>query len=188
MNKVFIVGIAGGSAGGKSTFANKLKEKLNNRNTVVLPMDSYFKADSERAIVNAPITKKPYRDDNHPSSFDLGKLKQDLNEIKQSGKAEVIIIEGLLTLWDDELASIADLKLFIDCRPDERIVRRLKRNMARGLTFDQISDVYLDLVRYRHDEYVEPSKWKADLIINGSSYSEKALQIIANHIIISTSD
>ena len=70
----------------------------------------------------------------------------------------------------------------MECRPDERIVRRLRRNMQRGLSFDEIADVYLDLVRYRHDEYVEPSKWQADLIINGSNPSERALELVTSYV------
>ena len=87
-----------------------------------------------------------------------------------------------MTLWDEEIVEQLDLRLYVDCRPDERIVRRLKRNMKWGLTFDQIADVYLDMVRYRHDEYVEPTKWRADLIINGSNPSEKGIQLIANYV------
>ena len=94
----------------------------------------------------------------------------------------MVIIEGLLTLWDQEIAEQLDLRLFVDCRPDERIVRRLRRNMGWGLAFDEIANVYLDLVRYRHDEYVEPSKWHADLIINGSAPSETALRLIADSV------
>ncbi|MDU1854718.1 MAG: uridine kinase, partial [Clostridium baratii] len=93
---------------------------------------------------------------------------------------DVIILEGLLTLWDEEIYSLLDLKLFVDCKADERIVRRLKRNMEWGLTFDDISNVYLDMVRYRHDEYVEPTKWKADLILNGSTISKVSIEAITS--------
>jgi uridine kinase len=79
-----------------------------------------------------------------------------------------------LVLWDEEILSMLDLKLYVDCRPDERIVRRLRRNMTWGLSFDEIASVYLDMVRYRHDEYVEPTKWRADFILNGSKPSELA--------------
>lgn len=64
---------------------------------------------------------------------------------------------------------------------DERIVRRLKRNMQWGYTFDEIADVYLDLVRTRHDMYVEPSRWKADLVINGSGCTDNALAVLASY-------
>lgn len=182
MEKPFVIGIAGGSAGGKSTFSKNLKNALCDLEILELSMDSYFRSEEERPTAEAPITGKIYRDDNHPTSFDLAKLKQDLEEAVKNNGFQVIIIEGLLTLWDKEIYEQLDLKLFVDCREDERIVRRLKRNMKWGLTFDEIADFYLDMVRYRHDEYVEPTKWRADFIINGSNPSETALRIIADHI------
>ena len=102
----------------------------------------------------------------------------DLKAAAAGGSYDVVIIEGLLTLWAREVYDKLDLRLFVECRADERIVRRLRRNMARGLSFDEIADVYLDLVRYRHDAYVEPSKWRADLILNGSNPSGRALEIL----------
>ena len=75
MKKAYVIGIAGGSASGKSTFAKKLKEALEGLSVAELPMDSYFKPAEARQTVKAPITGKSYRDDNHPSSFDLPKLK-----------------------------------------------------------------------------------------------------------------
>lgn len=182
MKKAYVVGIAGGSASGKSTIAKKLEGMLEGLNVLVIPMDTYFKPAEERAMVNAPITGKIYRDDNHPTSFRLPELKQDLSEAIDGGEVQVIILEGLLTLWDNEIYDKLDLRLFLECRPDERIVRRLRRNMARGLTFDEIADVYLDMVRYRHDEFVEPSKWRADFILNGSNPSEVAFKILVDHI------
>lgn len=182
MKKAITIGIAGGSAGGKSTFAERLKNALSEFDVCVLSMDAYFKPPEERAVAEAPITEKPYRDDNHPSSFKLDELRRDFAKIVYDGHTQVVIVEGLLTLWDKELEKQLDLRLFVDCRPDERIVRRLKRNMGWGLTFDEISNVYLDMVRYRHDEFVEPTKWRADLIINGSNPSEKSIQIITNYV------
>ena len=182
MAKAFVVGIAGGSASGKSTFCEQLENALAGHNIIIFHMDHYFKPKDMRPYVNAPITKKMYMDDNHPTTVDLSLLKKDLSTAINDDSAEIIIVEGLLTLFDDEICQQLDLKLFIECRADERIVRRLKRNMERGLTFDEISNVYLDMVRYRHDEYVEPSKWKADLILNGSMFSDKALEIIVGAI------
>jgi len=182
MQKTFVVGIAGGSASGKSTFSHALEQKLDGLKAKNFHMDSYFKGKKDRPYSESPISGKMYVDDNHPLTMDLPKLNQDLTEAIESNLYDVIIVEGLLTLWDKAIYSKLDLKLFVDCRADERIVRRLKRNMQWGLTFDQISEVYLDLVRFRHDEYVEPTKWKADFILNGSVPSEKALLIIADHI------
>lgn len=182
MKKTFIVGIAGGSASGKSTFSDLLEASLVNFKVMVVHMDSYFKPENQRPHSQAPITKKEYIDDNHPETMDLPRLRDDLSLAANENTYDVIIVEGLLTLYDDEICNMLNLKLYVDCQPDERIVRRLKRNMEWGLSFEQIADVYLDMVRYRHNEYVEPSKWKADFIINGSKHSEKALAIISKAI------
>ena len=167
MKKPFVICIAGGSASGKSTFADKLESVLSYRNIALFHMDAYFKPENERPAAVSPTNGKTYRDDNHPDSFRLEAL---LRDVKNAAGTEsgFVIVEGLLTLWYKPLRELADLKIFIDCRADERIVRRLKRNMTWGLTFDEIADVYLALVRFRHDEYVEPSREYADLVIDGS--------------------
>ena len=181
MSKTFTIGIAGGSASGKSTFANILEKRLANLKVKVIHMNDYFKEPDKRPVSKGHINGKEYRDDNHPLTMDLPKFAIDL-EIVQQEEYDVIIAEGLLTLSDDTICNLLDLKLFVDCRNDERIVRRLKRNMEWGLTFDEISEIYLNLVRYRHDEYVEFSKWRADLIINGVNISDNACDIIEQTI------
>ncbi len=182
MAKTVIVGIAGGSASGKSTFAEELREALEGLRVCMLHMDAYFKAPEERPVAEAPVTGKSYRDDNHPDTVALERLKGDLAQAARCGKYQVIILEGLLTLWERDICERLDLRLYVECRPDERIVRRLRRNMGWGLSFDEIADVYLDLVRYRHDEYVEPSKWQADFILNGSRPSKRALEAVVLYI------
>lgn len=182
MKKPYVIGIAGGSSSGKSTFTKTLEAALDGLTLLVIHMDSYFKPAEQRPLSTAPITKKQYVDDNHPLTMDLPKLGFDLETAISHNQHDVIIVEGLLTLWDDNIYGKLDLKLFVDCRADERIVRRLKRNMTWGLTFDQISDVYLDLVRYRHDEFVETSKWRADVILNGSNPSDITLEMVAAYV------
>jgi len=176
MSNSFIIGIGGGSASGKSTFAEQLKAAL--PNAQLIHMDSYMKPTDKLPRAQSPINGKPYPDYNHPQSWDLPKLHKDLVK----AKAQVIIIEGALALHDPVVLEQLNLKLFVDCRADERVVRRLRRNMTRGMGFDEIADFYLDLVRYRHDEYVEPSKWRADMIINGSGDFQTAIEIIARCI------
>lgn len=182
MKKPYVIGIAGGSASGKSYLCDKLERSLKDLKVEVIHMDDYFKQETQRPYSKAFISDRMYVDDNHPQTMDLPQLSSDLEKLLEQGGMDVIVIEGLLTLWDKNIYEKLDLKLFVDCRADERIVRRLKRNMQWGLTFDEISNVYLDMVRYRHDEYVEPSRWRADIIFNGSHFSEKALDVIVNHI------
>ena len=181
MKRPFVVGISGGSASGKSTFCNVLEGALSTLRIKTFHMDDYFKPEEKRPYAEAPITGNMYVDDNHPETIDLLQMKADMdNGLKED--YDVVIVEGLLTLWDKEIYSRLDLKLFVDCRSDERIVRRLRRNMDWGLKFDEISNVYLDLVRYRHDEYVEPTKWKADIILNGSCSSKLAVAAVVGLI------
>ena len=115
MGKAFVIGIAGGSASGKSTLAEKLKEALPSLELCLMHMDSYFKPAEERAMIEAPVTGIPYRDDNHPSSFHLAELRQDLTEAIGNGQYQVILVEGLLTLWDKEILELLDLRLFVEC-------------------------------------------------------------------------
>lgn len=182
MKKVYVIGIAGGSASGKSTFCDTLEKSLEGLKVKAIHMDSYFKPENRRPYSEAPVTGAMYVDDNHPETMDLPRLANDLRQMINENIYDVAIVEGLLTLYDKEIYRMLDLKLFVDCRPDERIVRRLKRNMQWGLSFDEISGVYLDLVRYRHDEYVETSKWKSDFILNGSSPSNQTLSIISSYV------
>lgn len=177
MDTCYVIGIAGGTAGGKSTFCEQLGKLLECQglNTVEIHLDDYFKPESERPVSAAPVSGKEYIDDNHPDTMDLKRVYSDIRSYMNSGKYDVIIAEGLLTLWDKNIYELLDLKLYVDCPADERIIRRLKRNMSWGRNFEEISEVYLDLVRYRHNEYVEPTKWKADFIINGTTAADKAV-------------
>ncbi len=160
----YIVGITGGSASGKSTFTDVLAEKLGGMNVRVFHMDDYFKPYGELPRSVSPISGKVYADYNHPDSFYIERLREDV----ASAEEDIVIVEGLLVLWDPVIQEMSDLKIFVDCPADERIVRRIRRNMMWGLSFDEIAEVYLDLVRFRHAEFVEPSKIYADLTVNGS--------------------
>lgn len=182
MKTPYIAGISGGTASGKTTFTNWLETQLTGFDVRVFHMDGYFKPDSVRPKAAAHVTGKVYFDDNCPETIYHEKLREDIAKAVQEGP-DVILVEGLFALWYDWLYAQLDLKLFIDCDADERIVRRLRRNMAqRGLSFEEIAGVYLDMVRYRHQQYIEPTKWRADLILNGSTPSETANRLVAGHI------
>ena len=145
-NKIFVAGIAGGSASGKSTLCEKLEGELREYKVAVIHMDSYFKPERERPRPKtaAFVTGREYADDNHPESLDLRGLERDMIDIvsKNENGHDILIAEGLLTLWDDTICNLLDLKIFVDCKPDERIVRRLRRNMQWGLSFDEIGRLF----------------------------------------------
>ncbi len=186
MNTPFIIGIAGGSASGKTVFCRALIEALSGHNIKVFEMDDYFKEQAPKS--KAPITGKIYDDYQNPDGIDLQRMKNELFDAKE----DIVIVEGLFTLADEDIHRRLDLKLYIDCQADERIVRRLKRYQTEGgfdedflknETFGWLSDYNLDLVRYRHDEYIEPSKWRADIILNGSMPSERALEMVKGYVL-----
>lgn len=178
----YLIGIAGGTASGKSTFSDYLEKQLQEYRIMVFHMDSYFKPKEIRPKAKAHVSGKVYLDDNCPETIHHERLRRDL-EAARDEHYDFILVEGLFALWYEWLYEMLDIKLFIDCQADERIVRRLRRNMAeRGLSFDEISEVYLDMVRYRHEQYIEPTKWRADFILNGSSPSFLANDILVDFL------
>ncbi len=184
-HRAYIIGIAGGSASGKTTLSSFLCNCLNEigiRVTVV-SMDSYYFPEEKLPRVKGCVDEgKIYLDYNHPDSFDVELLNRDIDSFRSSDEFDVIIVEGLLVLHEKDILKKLDLKVFVDCSADERIVRRIRRNMKWGHTFDNIADVYIDLVRFRHDEYVEPTKRAADIIINGSMPFDKPCDILVEYL------
>lgn len=182
-HKPIIIGIAGGSASGKHRIAGTLSKTLSGSvsKVKILCMDTYFKKPLPKCT--APFSGREYDDYNHPQSVNIKKLLTDIKHFLQTKEFDVIIVEGLLTLQNSNLRKLFDLKVFVDADADERIARRLRRNMKeRGLSFDEIADYYLDSVRFRHQEFVQPSKWYADIIMNGSQWSNTAIEMLANWI------
>jgi uridine kinase len=169
-SKPYVVGIAGGTCSGKSTLSDRLEEALkNDYKVIVFHMDKYFKRPSPTSI--APITRIEYVEHNHPDSIDLDLLYTDFFtavEDRSENMADIILIEGLFSLYLDKIRNVLDLKVFVDLKSDERIVRRIKKFMQWGQTMEEITNRYLDTVRYRHDELIEPSRWHADIVINGT--------------------
>lgn len=177
--KTLVVGIAGGSASGKSTICSYIEEHLKDIKIASIHVDDYYK--DIRPNIIAPITEAVYEDFNHPDSINFENLLDDLNDLKKQD-FQVILIEGLMVLYKYEIRCKLDLKIFVDCQSDERLVRRIKRNLEWGESFDEITSVYLDAVRYRYNEFVEPSRWHADIILNGSKCPEKGIQVIIQWI------
>lgn len=181
MKKTFIVGVAGGSGSGKTTFSMELLKKCKGYNVKLIRMDDFFKPEEELPTYAFSSKETIYRDYNHPDSFFMDAFVEEVKSCTENG-FDVVILEGLLVLWEERIFDLLDLKIYIDCNADERIVRRIKRNMTWGLSMEEITKVYLDSVRYRHNEYVEPTKWRADIIINGAAPFNKALDVITFHI------
>jgi len=167
MSKVYTVGIAGGTCSGKTTLTTKLEAELSKEYKVTaFYMDKYFKA--EKPTVIAPVTRIEYPEFNHPDSLELERLKEDFDRAVNGENGEnIVLIEGLFALYLDFIREKLDLKVFVDLKSDERLVRRIKRFTAMGNSFDDVTNRYIDTVRFRHDELIEPTRWYADIVING---------------------
>jgi len=178
--KPFVVGIAGGTCSGKSTLIDRLRDKLSADCTVaVIKMDAYYKRPGITTI--APITRIEYAEHNHPDALRMADIRTDLRAAIADTSNDVVLIEGLFCLYDDEIRSMLDLKVFLDLQSDERMYRRILRWLDRQ-SMAEIADRFLDTVRYRHAELVEPSRWHADIVINGTLDANRGLEVLYTFI------
>jgi len=179
--KPFVVGIGGCSQSGKTTFTNALVEVLHNVRVAVIHFDDYHKPADKRPQSVASHTKITYMDSNLPESFDLPGLRSDLIQKIEQNEVDIIIIEGTMILYDEVIDKLLDLRLYVDIRPDERAIRYVEA-YADCQGYDFIRNSYLDLARYRMEEYVEPTKWKADVILNGAMKSDHAVAMVRAYL------
>lgn len=180
--KPYVVAVAGGTCSGKSTLADRLGDLFTgSRRLLVMHMDSYFKKDPPTTI--APITRKEYVEHNSPDTLELDRMYADFQQATAQGAPyELVIIEGLFALYLDPIRERADLKIFVDLESDERMARRIVKHMEWGQTYQQVTQRYLDTVRFRHNELIEPTRWHADMILNGVLDSHMGTEIAANYI------
>jgi len=198
---VQIILIAGGSASGKTTVAHKIaNEMLADKSVIHLSMDNYYKdlshlSQEERRKVNF----------DHPNSFDVDLLVEQLKELKKRHAIEVpvydfstnnrtqktvhvepvdvIILEGILTLHIERVRQFGDIKLFIKTADDIRFIRRLNRDVKeRGYTLDYVVDQYLTTVKPMHDIFVTPSIDFADVIIPYYEGNDVAIDLVATKV------
>ena len=179
MKKPYVVGIAGGTCSGKSTAVERLANRFSARSVTIINMDKYFRHPGITTI--APITGIEYAEHNHPDALNLDSLYTDFNAALD-GPPDIVFIEGLFALYLPDIRNRLDLKIFVDLKSDARLVRRIRRFSERGQGFDEITDRYIDTVRFRHDELIEPTRWHADIIINGTLDSGIGLDIIECHL------
>ena len=187
MKKAYILGIAGGTQSGKSTFANELEKTLKGIKLKIFHIDHYHKPKDEWPLAKSPVTNIIYNDANQPESFDISKLRLDIENENLKKEVDLIIVEGTMILYDEEIFKMLDLKLYVETRADERAIRYIDL-YSQYHGHDFIKNSYLDLVRYRMDEYVEFTKWKADIMINGSMKSEQAVEIIKTFLLTQISN
>lgn len=200
MNKPLLIGITGGTGSGKSTVAKSICESLPKQNVVIIEQDSYYKDQSH--LTPEERIKTNY---DHPFAFDTELLISHLkilidnkpiekplydftvhNRREETQKIEpkdVIILEGILVLDSPEIRKLLDIKIFVDTDADVRIIRRIVRDMKeRGRSLDSVIKQYMDVVKPMHNEFIEPTKRYADIIIPEGGYNKVAIDIMVAKI------
>jgi uridine kinase len=180
MNKVFLVGIAGGSGSGKTTFAKKVLKAINSSQTCLLHMDSYY-------LPTVPLNDGKANFD-HPDAFDWELLRSHLIDLKNGysiqppvydfstssrslqseeiGPCKVILFEGIFSLYDQRIREILDIKCFLHVDSDIRFTRRLHRDVReRGRSLESVISQYYDIVRPMYQKYLDPQKQFADFTV-----------------------
>lgn len=200
--KTTIIGIAGGTASGKTTVASRLYEETKKYGSVnVIRIDDYYKDQS-----NLSLEERRKTNFDHPSAYDKDLLVKHLNDLKKGisinkptydftistrsdivekiEPCNVIIVEGIMAFAIPELRDMYDIKIFVDTPDDIRFIRRLSRDIEkRGRTVDSVINQYLSTVRPMHLSFVEPSKVYADLIVPIGGENNIAIDIITTKIV-----
>ncbi len=196
---IVIIGVAGGSASGKTTVANRLKKEFA-QSVELISHDCYYKAHDDM-----PFEERCKLNYDHPTAFDTELLIHDILELK-AGKpiqqpvydytihnraketvtvypAKVIIIEGFLIFENIQLRNLMDIKIYVDTDADERIIRRILRDVEqRGRSLQSVIDQYCSTVKPMHEQFVEPTKKYADVIIPRGGMNEVAIKILIERI------
>ena len=171
-----IIGIAGGSGSGKTTLALRLKERFGEDEVRLISHDSYYKRHDE-----LPFEERCKLNYDHPDAFDNALLIYHLQEHIEP--APVLIVEGILPFVEPELCALFDYKIYVDTDADERILRRLVRDVKeRGRSLDSVINQYLTTVKPMHEAFVEPSKRNADIIVPNGGENTAAVEMLAHHI------
>jgi len=195
-----IIGIAGGTGSGKTTVVKKIAGALPPHYVAVVPLDSYYNDTSD-------MTEEDRKRINfdHPDAFDWKLLHKHISELREGRAVEqptysyilcnrlketihvepkpVIIIEGIMALLNKNLRDLMDLKIFVDTDSDERLIRNIQRDTKeRGRTVDMVVDRYLKVLKPMHEQFIEPTKRYADIIIPQGGENLKGIEILCQYI------
>ncbi len=199
MSDVMVIGIAGGTGSGKTTITKKLVQRFAGEVSVI-NHDNYYKAHHDM-----PYEQRCKLNYDHPDAFDTDRLISDLRKLKagqsvvcpvydysihdRSAKtllitpAKVIIVEGILIFADKALCNEMDIKIFVDADADVRILRRITRDVRdRGRSLESVVNQYLTTVKPMHEQFVEPSKRNADIIIPEGGHNIVAFDMVVERV------
>jgi uridine kinase len=198
--KPIVIGVAGGSGSGKTTVAKEIYRQFANQSILIIEQDAYYKDQSEKSMEERLKTNY-----DHPLAFDNDLLIQHIMSLQAYESVEkpvydytahtrsdkiipvdakdVIILEGILILEDERLRDLMDIKLFVDTDADVRIIRRMVRDIRdRGRTLESVIDQYTSVVRPMHNQFIEPTKRYADIIIPEGGQNRVAIDLMVTKI------
>lgn len=198
MKEAFVIGIAGGSGSGKSTFAQRLKERFPG-DIALVSCDNYYLARHDM-----PMEQRKLQNYDSPEAFEFDLMIRQITALKrgedvlcpvydftQHDRSDkvitiqakpIVLIDGILIFVEEKLRELMDMKIYVETDADERILRRVRRDMVeRGRDLDGIIAQYLATVKPMHNAYVEPTKAYADIIINGGM-NDAAYDLVKNKI------
>ncbi|MEQ1786478.1 MAG: uridine kinase [Acidimicrobiales bacterium] len=196
MTKPFLVGVAGGSGSGKTTVAERLTGLIGEPDLALVRLDAYY-----RDRNHLPFEERAAINYDHPDAFDWPLLLDHVAALQDGlevqvpvydfatyqrlpdrvvvAPARVVVVEGILVLYEPELRDRFDLKVFVDTDPDVRFIRRLERDVAeRQRSVESVIEQYLDTVRPSHEQFIEPSKRHADVIVPHGGMNAPALDVL----------
>ncbi len=192
----FIIGVAGGTSSGKTTIAERLADLTGEDHLSLIKLDSYY---VDR--LDEPVEQRALANYDHPDAFDWPLLNDHLaalhagasipvpvydytnharsDDVRLVHPATIIVVEGILVLWESTLRDRFDLKIYVDAPADLRFIRRLQRDLSeRGRTTESVVEQYLTTVRPSHEQFIEPSKRFADVIIPEGGMNRPALDML----------
>lgn len=196
LSKPILIGICGGTGSGKSTVAREIFDSLHEKNIAIIEQDAYYRDQSHLEMEERVKTNY-----DHPLAFDTDLLIEHLSMLME-GKGidkpiydfsqhtrsketvriepkDIIILEGIMILEDERLRELMDIKIFVDTDADVRIIRRITRDIKeRGRTLESVIDQYLTTVKPAHEQFVEPTKKYANIIIPEGGYNKVAIDIM----------
>ena len=196
----FIIGVAGGSGSGKTTVTERVIETVGEGSVAILAQDSYY-----RDQADLPFERREKTNYDHPEAFDWDLLMAQLGALREGEPvyapmydftshtrssatlavlpAAIVVLEGILVLYEPGLRDMMDLKVFVDADADVRFIRRLERDVReRGRTPESVIHQYLETVRPSHLQFIEPTKRYADVIIPHGGHNTPALDMLAARI------
>ncbi len=200
-DRAIIIGIAGGSASGKTSIAAKVYEAFKGKHRVsIVKQDDYYKDQSDK-----PMEERIKTNYDHPLAFDTSLLVEDLKKLKRKETIEkptydysrhtrsditevikdrdVIILEGIFVLAEEEVRKQCDILVYVDTEADIRFIRRLKRDIEeRGRSLESVCEQYLTTVKPMHDQFIEPSKKYAHIIIPNGGENVVAIDLLITKI------